>query len=174
MIKILHNELILKKKILQKKGDLKYIRVYGYNGYADIKMERNILVLKNDSATTFYSHLNNLNYTLKLIKTLSKGLFHGYKKFLEIRGIGYKASIKDKNLCLDLGYSSPAMYKITNNIDLKIKKSRIIKIFSYDYNTATQTAARLRLFKKPDPYKGKGIRYTNEIIILKEGKKKKK
>ena len=96
-----------------------------------------------------------------------------YKK-LKFVGVGYKAFIVEnfeKVINLKLGFSHPIYFKISNELELFCKKQTHLFIFGNSYQLVTNSAAKLRSLKKPEPYKGKGILYTNEQIILKEGKK---
>jgi large subunit ribosomal protein L6 len=99
------------------------------------------------------------------------GVTEGFTKVLEIEGIGYRAAIEGKNISLSLGYSHPIHFEIPQGISATVEKSTIIKLSGIDKELVGQTAARLRALKKPEPYKGKGIRYAGEVIRRKAGKK---
>ena len=97
----------------------------------------------------------------------------GYRLALNLKGVGFKASINENNqLLLKLGYSHDIIYDIPSDIVIKCPKQDQIIIFGINKINITTIAARLRKLKKLDPYKGKGILFENEIIVLKEGKKK--
>lgn len=99
------------------------------------------------------------------------GLSTGFEKTLEIEGLGYKVSKQDKELVFNLGYSHPIQFEIPEGIEIEVEKNKIIKIKGYDKQLVGETAAKIRKLKKPEPYKGKGIRYQGEIVRRKVGKK---
>jgi large subunit ribosomal protein L6 len=86
-------------------------------------------------------------------------------------GVGYKATVEENKLVLKIGYSHDVFYNIPENITINILKNNIIEIFGNDKIKVNQIAAEIRALKAPEPFKGKGIRYINEIINKKEGKK---
>lgn len=97
------------------------------------------------------------------------GLMDGFKKELEIIGIGFKGEIKGENLVLNLGFSHPVEYKIPKGVIIEVSKG-IISVEGIDKQKVGQVAAEIRGLKKPEPYKGKGIRYLGERVKLKPGK----
>ncbi len=101
------------------------------------------------------------------------GLDQGYKKSLEINGVGYRAAVKGNVLELQLGYSHPINFEIPAGIEIVVDKN-IISVIGADKQQVGQTAAIIRGFRKPEPYKGKGVKYTDEVIIRKAGKTAKK
>lgn len=107
-----------------------------------------------------------------LIKNIVKGVGEGYQINLEISGVGYRAAVQGKNLNLQLGYSHDIIFPIPEGITIKCEKPTAISIAGADRRLVGQTAANIRALRKPEPYKGKGIKYENETIRRKEGKKK--
>jgi large subunit ribosomal protein L6 len=111
-----------------------------------------------------------------LIRTLIANMVHGvtkgFEKELEIVGIGYRANLQGKNLQLNLGYSHPVLYPIPQGIELAVEKQTRITVKGIDKQKVGQVAAEIRGFKKPEPYKGKGIRYIGEEVRKKAGKAK--
>lgn len=101
------------------------------------------------------------------------GLHEGFTKTLEINGVGYKAAVKGNVLELILGYSHPINFEIAKGLDISVEKN-IITIKGADKQQVGQAAAIIRGFRKPEPYKGKGVKYTDERIIRKAGKTAKK
>jgi large subunit ribosomal protein L6 len=101
------------------------------------------------------------------------GLTKGFEKKLEINGVGYRAAIKGNVLELQLGYSHPINYEIPKGITIAVEKN-IITVKGSDKQQVGQVAAEIRSFRKPEPYKGKGIKYVDEHIIRKAGKTAKK
>jgi large subunit ribosomal protein L6 len=107
-----------------------------------------------------------------LIKNIVKGVGEGYTLGLEISGVGYRAAVQGKSLNLQLGYSHDINFPIPEGITIKCEKPTSITVFGADRRLVGQTAANIRALRKPEPYKGKGIRYATETIRRKEGKKK--
>jgi len=94
----------------------------------------------------------------------------GFSKTLELRGVGYRAKVQGTNLDLSLGFSHPVLYAIPEGIQAQVEKSNIT-ISGYDKQKVGQVAAEIRAFRPPEPYKGKGVRYTDEHVAMKEGKR---
>lgn len=107
-----------------------------------------------------------------LVKNLVKGVGEGFKINLEINGVGYRAAVQGKNLQLQLGFSHDVIFPIPEGITIKCDKPTAISISGADKHLVGQVAANIRALKKPEPYKGKGIKYETETIRRKEGKKK--
>ena len=101
------------------------------------------------------------------------GLTEGFKKQLEINGVGYRAAVNGKVLELQLGYSHPINYEFPQDIQISVEKN-VITIVGDDKQVVGQIAAEIRSFRAPEPYKGKGIKYVDETIIRKAGKTSKK
>jgi len=110
--------------------------------------------------------------TRALIACMVKGVSTGYEKSLEITGTGYRAAVAGKNLELNLGFSHPVVYPIPEGIKIVCERPTAIKVEGIDKRLVGQVAAEIRAFRPPEPYKGKGARYTTETIRRKEGKKK--
>lgn len=108
--------------------------------------------------------------TRSLIFNILHGVTEGYKKDLEIEGVGYKAQVKGKILNLALGYTHPIDYSIPEGVEIKCPKPTQISITGIDKQKVGQVAAEIRRFHKPEPYKGKGVRYVGEHIRRKQGK----
>jgi len=101
------------------------------------------------------------------------GLTKGFEKKLEINGVGYRANVQGNKLVLNIGYSHPVEYEIPAGITITVEKN-IITVKGSDKQQVGQVAAEIRSFRKPEPYKGKGIKYVDEVIIRKAGKTAKK
>lgn len=104
-----------------------------------------------------------------LINNMVEGVTKGFSKQLEINGIGFKAAVSGRKLILNVGYSHPVEYEIPQDIEIKAEKNIII-ISGIDKQKVGQVAAEIRAVKKPEPYKGKGIKYAGEVIRRKAGK----
>jgi len=103
---------------------------------------------------------------------LVQGAAEGFKKTLELVGVGYRAQMQGKDLKLALGFSHDVIYKAPDGIDIKCAKPTEIEITGADKQTVGQVAAEIRNYRRPEPYKGKGVRYQGEYVRRKEGKKK--
>ena len=106
------------------------------------------------------------------VDNLVRGVSEGFSVELEIIGVGYRAAVEGKNLNLQMGYSHEINYPIPNGIEIKCERPTAIAVSGVDVQQVGQVAAEIRAFRKPEPYKGKGIRYASEYIFRKEGKKK--
>jgi large subunit ribosomal protein L6 len=106
------------------------------------------------------------------IANLVAGVTKGFEKKLEITGVGYRAAMQGKNLQLALGYSHDVVYPIPEGIQIAVPKPTEITITGNDVQRVGQVAAEIRGFRPPEPYKGKGVKYVDEFIFRKEGKKK--
>ena len=107
-----------------------------------------------------------------LVHNMVKGVSDGWTQDLEMTGVGYKATVANNMLVLFLGYSHEIIYAIPQGITIKCEKPTAITVFGSDKQLVGQVAAEIRLLRKPEPYKGKGIRYKDEVIRRKETKKK--
>ncbi len=105
-----------------------------------------------------------------LIGNMVTGVVSGFTRTLEISGVGYRAEIDGSNLKMALGFSSPVLYVIPKGIDLKVDKQTSILVSGIDKQLVGKVAAEIRALKKPEPYKGKGIKYAGEHIRRKAGK----
>jgi large subunit ribosomal protein L6 len=100
------------------------------------------------------------------------GVTKGFEKKLEITGVGYRAAVQGKNLQLSLGYSHDVVYPIPEGITVATPKPTEIVVSGIDLKKVGQVAAEIREYRRPEPYKGKGVKYAEEFIFRKEGKKK--
>ena len=107
-----------------------------------------------------------------LVQNLVTGVTEGFTKTLEITGVGYRAAAQGKNLRLQLGYSHDVNFPVPEGVDIKTPDPNTVEISGIDKQKVGQVAAEIRRWRKPEPYKGKGIKYRGEYIFRKEGKKK--
>ncbi|MBO23334.1 MAG: 50S ribosomal protein L6 [Rhodospirillaceae bacterium] len=107
-----------------------------------------------------------------LVNNLVTGVSEGFTKTLEITGVGYRAAVQGKNLNLQLGFSHDVNFPIPEGVTINCEGQTTVVISGADKQVVGQVAAEIRSFRKPEPYKGKGIKYAGEQIIRKEGKKK--
>lgn len=110
---------------------------------------------------TYASHINNM----------IKGVTEGYTKSLEVHGVGYRAEMQGDKLSLKVGFSHPVLLDIPNGLKVTVSKDNVITVEGFDKEAVGSFAAIVRQVKKPEPYKGKGVRYAGEQIKLKQGKK---
>jgi large subunit ribosomal protein L6 len=106
------------------------------------------------------------------VNNMIRGVSQGYKKTLEITGVGFKAQAQGKKLTLNLGFSHDVVYPIPADIDVKTPTPTSVEISGANRQKVGQVAAEIRAYKEPEPYKGKGIKYSDEFILRNEGKKK--
>jgi large subunit ribosomal protein L6 len=110
--------------------------------------------------------------TRALTQNLVIGVTEGYTKVLELKGVGYRANLQGDKLVLQLGYSHDINFPVPSSIKIEVEKQTTITITGIDKQLVGETAAQIRKFRPPEPYKGKGVKYSDERIIRKEGKKK--
>ena len=112
--------------------------------------------------------------TRTLLSNMVTGVTKGFERALEINGVGYRAEIKGDILNLSLGYSHPINFKLPNGITVEVDKMTKLLVKGIDKELVGQTAAKIRDFRSPEPYKGKGVKYADETILRKAGKTGKK
>lgn len=128
-------------------------------------------VARNDDSTASRS-AHGLTRTL--VNNMVVGVTKGFQTDLEINGVGYRAEVKGKELVLSLGYSHPVNFLIPEGITIEVDKMTKLSVKGFDKELVGQTAAKIRSFRGPEPYKGKGIKYADETILRKAGKTGKK
>jgi large subunit ribosomal protein L6 len=133
-----------------------------------VEMEEGALVVKRPSDSGTHRSLHGL--TRSLLANMVEGVTRGYEKGLEIHGVGYRAVAKDKDLELTLGFSHPVLVKAPEGIEFEVVTPTRLRIRGIDKQKVGQMAAKIRALRKPDPYKGKGVRYAGEYIKRKAGK----
>jgi len=110
--------------------------------------------------------------TRALLSNMVKGVSEGFTVNLEINGVGYRAAVQGRTLMLQLGYSHDVNYPIPDDVEIKCEKPTLVAISGKDRQRVGQVAAEIRSVRGPEPYKGKGVKYSTEKILRKEGKKK--
>ncbi len=149
-----------------KVGELSYC----FKNCANVKIVEKSIIVSSAGESKQFSQL--WGTVRSRIFNLVLGVSNGFTKELELNGVGYKATQKGDKLELLLGYSHPINFPIPKDLKIDVPKPTEIKIMGADKQRVGQIAANIRGFKKPEPYKGKGIKYKDEIIRRKEGKKK--
>lgn len=137
-----------------------------------IKHEENQVFVERKNETKKQKQLHGL--TRALIFNMVKGVSEGYSKTLELNGVGYRAQLKGKNIVMNLGYSHPVEVSNVEGIVFEVPNQTQIIVSGIDKQLVGEVAAKIRQWRKPEPYKGKGIKYSDEIIRRKEGKTGKK
>ncbi|MFP4082015.1 MAG: 50S ribosomal protein L6 [Candidatus Aminicenantes bacterium] len=132
------------------------------------KVEDNKLILTRSDDSKQQKSVHGLNRSLAYNAVV--GVSSGFSKQLEIVGVGYRAKLDKGRLELHLGYSKPVMYKIPENIEIVLERSTLITVKGIDKQKVGHIAEEIRRFRKPDPYKLKGIRYVGERLVKKERK----
>ena len=133
----------------------------------NVRMENDQLIVAVDDETKESKSLHGLFRAL--IANMVTGVNQGFEKVLEIVGVGYRAELSGRTATFNLGYSHPIVYEMPDGIEAQIDRTRIT-LNSIDKELLGKTAAKIRGFRKPEPYKGKGIKYAEEIIKRKAGK----
>jgi len=158
-------------KDVEIKLDKNFIVAKGPKGELKQKIQADVNVQINNNQIIVQSDNPALwGLARTLMSNMIEGIVSGFSKQLEIVGIGYSGQVKDNKLIMKLGFSHPIEIDVPNGIEIKVEKN-IINIAGIDKQLVGQVAAKIRDIKKPEPYKGKGIRYVGEIIKLKPGKK---
>lgn len=152
---------------LQVKGP-KGTLVKKFHPNMSIKVESNIVTVERSTDDKFDRALHGL--TRSLIFNMVEGVTKGYEKTLEINGVGYRASKSGNKLVLNLGYSHSIEMPEPQGITVEVPAANKIVIKGYDKQAVGEFAAKVRSKRKPEPYKGKGIKYADEVIRRKEGK----
>jgi len=133
-----------------------------------IEMEEDRLLVKRPSDVGFHRSLHGL--TRSLLANMVEGVTSGFEKNLEIHGVGYRAVARDRDIELSLGFSHPVLVKAPEGIEFEVVTPTKLRIKGIDKQQVGQMAAKIRALRKPDPYKGKGVRYAGEQIRRKAGK----
>ena len=133
-----------------------------------VKIEEGKIFVSRPSENKFHRSLHGLSRTL--INNMVEGVSSGFEKILEIQGVGYRAVLEGEKMVLQIGYSHPIEFDTPKGIEFEVEKQKIIKIKGIDKQLVGETAAKIRSLRKPEPYKGKGIRYIDEVVRRKVGK----
>ena len=163
-------------KGVEVKIDGRQVKVKGPKGELGLMLPERVTAIidANQVKVDVPSHESKADKSLwglsaRLILAMIIGVTQGYEKKLEIQGIGYKAAMKGNDLELNIGYTHTVAFKVPAGLKATVEKN-IITIIGIDKQQVGDTTARIRALAKPEPYKGKGIRYLGEVITLKPGK----
>jgi large subunit ribosomal protein L6 len=133
-----------------------------------VKMDGTNMIVSRDGEDAEAKALHGLSRAL--VNNMIKGVSEGFVKKLEIQGVGFKAAVQGKNVNLALGYSHPLNYPIPDQIKVTVEENTKVTIEGPSKQLVGQVAAEIRSYYPPEPYKGKGVRYSDEKVIRKEGK----
>lgn len=152
------------------------VTVKGKNGQLEKAMHKDIKIAVEDNQVVVTRPSDDKNHralhglTRALINNMVQGVTEGFSKTLELVGVGYKAQLKGKGLVLSLGYSHPVEVNSVEGITYETPDANTVIVKGIDKELVGSVAADIRTFRKPEPYKGKGIKYKDEVIRRKEGK----
>jgi len=154
------------------------ITVKGPKGELKQAIDRDIKVEVKDGQVTFVRPTDQIRHRAlhglyrSLVSNMVKGVTEGYKKQLELVGVGYKAAAQGAVLNLELGYSHPINHKMPAGVTVQTPTPTEVILTGVDKQVIGQIAAQIRAYRAPEPYKGKGVRYADEVVAIKETKKK--
>lgn len=140
------------------------------NSEATVEQEESQLKVSARSGSRFSNAIAGT--TRALIKNMIVGVSNGFERKLELVGVGYRAQAQGQKLNLTLGFSHPVVYQVPEGVTVETPSQTEIVVKGIDKQRVGQVAAELRRYRPPEPYKGKGVRYSDERIVLKEAKKK--
>jgi large subunit ribosomal protein L6 len=133
-----------------------------------VKVEGNVVRVEREGEERKVRALHGL--TRKLIANMAQGVSQGFSRVLEINGVGYRAEVKGQEIHITLGFSHPVVFPLPSGVTATIERQVIITLSSADRQLLGETAAKLRALRPPEPYKGKGVKYREEVIRRKAGK----
>ena len=156
------------------------VNIEGPIGKKSLKIDSNVFDLKLSDKNEISIKPKQINKDTKRLWGMNRSLLNnailgaskGYEKNLELSGVGYRASIKDKKLNLQLGFSHDINFDIPEDVKIIVEKQTLIKISGFDKQQVGEIAAKVKSIRPPEPYKGKGIKEQGQYILRKEGKKK--
>ena len=156
------------------------LNVEGPLGKKSLNIDTNMFELKIDEGKSVSIKPKSLNQTTKRLWGMNRSLLNnaiigtskGYSKTLELSGVGYRASLKGKQLSMQLGFSHDINFDIPDSVKITVEKQTILKINGSDKQEVGMIASKIKSFRPPEPYKGKGIKEQGQYVLRKEGKKK--
>lgn len=153
-------------KVKGPKGELSLV----VHDEVSVKQDGNVFTFAPKSKSKFAQAMHAT--TRALVNNMVIGVSEGYTRVLEINGVGYRAAVQGKELVLQLGFSHEVRHPIPQGVDIAVEKNTKVTLTGIDKQLLGQQAAKIRAYRPPEPYKGKGVKYAEERIIRKEGKKK--
>ncbi len=155
-----------------------HVKIKGPKGSMEHEMSNAVSMKIEDNSISFEIHENFANAkalagtTRALVNNMVTGVNQGFEKKLTLIGVGYRAQVQGKALNLTLGYSHPIVFPIPDELQIETPSQTEVIIRGSDKQMVGQAAANIRAYRPPEPYKGKGVRYTDEHVVRKEAKKK--
>ena len=155
-----------------------HISVKGPKGTLEFDVHENVAVVHEDGNVSCRANADGAQAvaitgtTRSLINNMVTGVSAGFERKLELVGVGYRAQMKGSTLSLALGYSHPVEFPVPDGVSIETPSQTEIMVRGIDKQKVGQTAAVIRGFRPPEPYKGKGVKYADEVIVRKEAKKK--
>ena len=140
------------------------------NSEVELVQEDNTITVKQRSGSRFSAAISGT--TRALLANMIEGVTKGFEKKLELKGIGYRAISEGKKLNLTLGFSHPVVFEVPDDVTVETPSQTEVIVKGNDKQRVGQVAAEIRGFRPPEPYKGKGVRYADERVVMKEAKKK--
>ncbi len=140
------------------------------NSEVELTQQDKAIMVKPRSGSRFSTAISGT--TRALLANMVEGVTRGFEKKLELKGVGYRAMIEGKKLNLTLGFSHPVVFEIPEGVTVETPSQTEVTVKGNDKQKVGQVAAEIRRFRPPEPYKGKGIRYADERVVIKEAKKK--
>lgn len=134
----------------------------------DVRVEGNVLRVERQTDERKIRALHGL--TRKLIANMTQGVSQGFTRILDINGVGYRAEVKGQEIHISLGYSHPVVFSLPAGVTAAVERQVVITLSGADRQVLGETAAKIRGLRPPEPYKGKGIKYREEVIKRKAGK----
>lgn len=154
------------------------IKIKGKKGSLEHVIHQNVHVELTDNVLTFAPQTKSrtgnalAGTTRSLVNNMVQGVAQGFEKKLALVGVGYRAQVQGKMLNLTLGFSHPVNFEIPEGISIETPSQTDLVVKGIDKQKVGQVAANIRAFRPPEPYKGKGVKYSDEVIVMKEAKKK--
>ncbi len=139
------------------------------NSEVELVQEDNTITVKPRSGSRFATAISGTTRTL--LANMVEGVTKGFEKKLELKGVGYRAISEGKKLKLTLGFSHPVVFEVPDDITIETPSQTEVIVKGNDKQRVGQVAAEIRGFRPPEPYKGKGVRYADERVVIKEAKK---
>lgn len=178
MSRVAKNPVNLPKEV-EVKLDSNAIQVKGPKGTLEQKLPPFVTIEMQDGTVQFKVQEDALKSRMMagtaraLVSNMVKGVSQGFEKKLTLIGVGYRAQVQGQNLSLTLGFSHPVNFAVPQGIQIECPSQTEIVVKGADKQVVGQVAANIRAYRPPEPYKGKGVRYSDEVVVQKETKKKK-
>ncbi|MDO4997751.1 MAG: 50S ribosomal protein L6 [Neisseria sp.] len=154
------------------------LTISGKNGELNLPLTGDVNIELAENQLTFVAanaskQANAMSGTVRaLVANMVKGVSEGFEKKLQLIGVGYRAQAQGTTLNLSLGFSHPVVYEMPKGVSVQTPSQTEIVLSGADKQAVGQVAAEIRAFRSPEPYKGKGVRYVGEVVVMKEAKKK--